>query len=476
MASARQDSFGIQFLQLVDAGLVWLSFLVALAIREPLLDLLNIPLGWFGIGIFKQGLEGLRPISWLLFIVIPFTPLCLELFGFYRHPLRQRMGKALWQVTRAFVVLALGVGCLAYFLRLDLSSRAVIMMAAILAAGFLLARTWVSILLWQSRAASEQAKECVVLAGTNEDIDVWLSGLPSEATAYWRVVGRHDLSSDDWEGFQKLLHDEAVERVIFAARHTEFARLANAIEMCEVRGVEAWVAAGFMQTQVARPTFDQVGGKPMLVLRSTPELSWELMIKGFVDRIAAAVLIAASSPLWLIAYVGIKRSDPGPVFFRQERGGRYGKMFRMWKFRTMCVDAEAKLAAVKAEVGNEMSGPVFKLEDDPRVFKFGKWLRKTSIDELPQLLNVLSGDMSLVGPRPLPMYEVRQIENSAHRRRMSVKPGITCIWQVEGRNTITDFNDWVKLDLQYIDHWSLWLDFKLLLKTIPSVLFSKGAK
>jgi lipopolysaccharide/colanic/teichoic acid biosynthesis glycosyltransferase len=201
-----------------------------------------------------------------------------------------------------------------------------------------------------------------------------------------------------------------------------------------------------------------------------------LFAKDIFDRIAAFGLIVATSPFWLIAAIGIKSSSPGPVFFRQLRGGRYGKPYRMWKFRTMVVDAEAKLAEIKEEVGNEMSGPVFKLEDDPRVFKFGRWLRKTSIDELPQLLNVLSGDMSLVGPRPLPVYEVEAIEKSEHRRRMSVKPGITCLWQISGRNQITDFEDWVNLDLEYIDNWSLWVDLKILVKTVPCILFGHGAK
>jgi lipopolysaccharide/colanic/teichoic acid biosynthesis glycosyltransferase len=148
----------------------------------------------------------------------------------------------------------------------------------------------------------------------------------------------------------------------------------------------------------------------------------------------------------------------------------------MWKFRTMVVDAEARLAEVKEQQGNEMSGPVFKLEDDPRVFKFGRFIRKYSIDELPQFLNVFFGDMSLVGPRPLPLYEVEEFEKSAHRRRLSVKPGITCDWQAGGRNQITEFEDWVQMDLDYIDNWSLGRDIMLLLKTIPAVLFGKGAK
>jgi lipopolysaccharide/colanic/teichoic acid biosynthesis glycosyltransferase len=148
----------------------------------------------------------------------------------------------------------------------------------------------------------------------------------------------------------------------------------------------------------------------------------------------------------------------------------------MLKFRTMVVDADKKLAEVKELSGNEMTGPVFKLQNDPRVIPIGRWLRKFSLDELPQLINVLMGDMSIVGPRPLPTYEVEEFTDMAHRRRLSVKPGLTCLWQVRGRNTITDFSDWVKLDLEYIDNWSLSLDFTILLRTIPVVLSGHGAK
>jgi lipopolysaccharide/colanic/teichoic acid biosynthesis glycosyltransferase len=241
--------------------------------------------------------------------------------------------------------------------------------------------------------------------------------------------------------------------------------------------VEAWIAASFIRTQIARPTFDAVGNKPMLVLRSTPELSWELLLKSAFDRLGAAMIILLTLPLWIFAWVGIRFSSPGaPVMFFQQRAGRYGKPFRMCKFRTMVPDAEALLQKIKDEHGNQMGGPVFKLERDPRIFPFGALLRKLSIDELPQLINVVRGEMSLVGPRPLPLYEVAAFERSAHRRRLSVKPGITCEWQAGGRNTITNFEQWVEMDLRYIDNWSLWLDLKILLKTIPAVLFARGAK
>lgn len=215
----------------------------------------------------------------------------------------------------------------------------------------------------------------------------------------------------------------------------------------------------------------------MLVLRTTPELSWALIIKEIFDRLLSLVLLILTFPVVVIAGLGIKFCSPdGTIFFRQLRAGKYGRPFHVWKLRTMHPDAEAQLSQVKKENGNQMSGPVFKLDNDPRVFKWGSFLRRTSIDELPQLLNVLSGEMSLVGPRPLPVYEVRLFDKMAYRRRLSVKPGITCTWQAGGRNSITDFEDWVKLDLEYIDNWTLWADLKILLKTIPAVLFGRGAK
>jgi exopolysaccharide biosynthesis polyprenyl glycosylphosphotransferase len=268
-----------------------------------------------------------------------------------------------------------------------------------------------------------------------------------------------------------------VARVIFTARNTEFEKVARAVEACELQGVEAWIAASFIRTQIARPVFDAVGDKPMLVLRSTPELSWELLVKDVIDRVGASLIILFTLPLWIFAAIGIRLKSPGaPVFFSQMRAGRYGRPFRMWKFRTMVANAEEMLDRIKQEHGNQMQGPVFKLDNDPRIFPFGALLRKLSIDELPQLLNVVKGEMSLVGPRPLPLYEVEAFNELSHRRRLSVKPGITCEWQAGGRNKINSFDEWVRMDLRYIDNWSLWLDFKILMRTIPAVLFGHGAK
>ena len=468
MAQGRRETLSTQALQFLDGFLVWLAFWLASLVRDPVRELL---------GQDPMGDVGLGPIMPLLFVVIPFTPIALDAFGYYRHPLRKTVGDSLLQMFKTGIIVGVIVGVLVIFLQVPAASRWVLGSAIPLAAAFLLGREWLvrAIVLHSVRA--EDAKEAVIYVGSRVSVDAFEASLPEETKAGYKVVAHFDPSEGTVDDFRELLKAESVARAIFAARHTEFGILAELVESCELQGVEAWIWAEFIQTQVARPDFDSLGGKPMLVLRSTPELSWAMWVKELIDRLGALGMILATSWLWVIAAVGIRLSSRrGPIFFRQRRAGRYGKPFTMWKFRTMAVDAEAQLANVKEEAGNEMSGPVFKLENDPRVFGFGRFLRKFSIDELPQFLNVLRGDMSLVGPRPLPLYEVEEFEKSEHRRRLSMKPGITCIWQAGGRNQITSFEDWVRMDLEYIDNWSLWLDIKLLLKTVPAVLFSRGAK
>ena len=209
----------------------------------------------------------------------------------------------------------------------------------------------------------------------------------------------------------------------------------------------------------------------MLVFHSTPQASWSLLFKDVVDRVGALVLLVLTLPLWLIAALGIRLASKGPVFFCQERAGHYGKGFKMWKFRTMHIDAEARRAELESQ--NEMSGPVFKIKDDPRIFRFGSWLRKTSIDELPQLINVVRGDISLVGPRALIPQEINQ-----YKRKdiiLSVRSGLTGLAQVSGRRDI-NFDERRRLDIYYVQNWSLLLDIQILFKTVFSVIFRKGAK
>jgi exopolysaccharide biosynthesis polyprenyl glycosylphosphotransferase len=468
MAVGRKEAFSIQLLQLVDAGLVWFAFWLASWSRVPVRELLTRGEG--------QMLE-LSTMSWVLYIVVPFTPLVLEFFRFYERPRTKTSLQSFSQIVKTLMVMALAIGMMSIFAQLIGASRLILAIGGVLTLIILMARDRAFRAYLRREALSDYAKERVVIAGSEEEIDQFLSEIDDETKGLWKIVARFDLAATPVEELYTILKKGSVERVIFTARDTGFGKVAEGVEVCELQGVEAWIVASFIRTQIARPAFDLVGDKPMLVLRSTPELSWELFLKDVIDRVGSLILIILSSPLWIFAIIGIRIASPGaPVFFRQRRAGRYGKPFRMWKFRTMVPDAEAQLARVKEEHGNHMEGPVFKLDRDPRVFAFGALLRRLSIDELPQLLNVASGKMSLVGPRPLPLYEVDAFEKSEHRRRLSVKPGITGEWQAGGRNKITSFEQWVAMDLKYIDNWSLWLDIKILLRTIPAVLFGRGAK
>jgi exopolysaccharide biosynthesis polyprenyl glycosylphosphotransferase len=289
-----------------------------------------------------------------------------------------------------------------------------------------------------------------------------------------QVVAKIDLESGGIESLVEALHQFAVGRVVLAFKRVGLEKVQRAIEACETEGVEAWLNADFIHTSTARPSYETMALRPMLVFRTTPDLSWAILMKSTMDRVGAALGMIVCLPLFLIVAALVRLTTPGAVFFRQKRAGLHGRPFEMWKFRTMCADAEEQRQALSAR--NMMQGPVFKVDDDPRITPFGKFLRKTSIDELPQLYNVLKGEMSLVGPRPLPIYEVEKFERAAHRRRLSMKPGLTCIWQIHGRNQITDFQDWVRMDLEYIDNWSIFLDLYLLVRTIPVVLLWKGAR
>lgn len=468
MALSRTDAFRIQALQLTDAMLVWLAFWLGWEMR----DAVRI---WLNMGVEPGEIRD--TINWLLYIAVPFTPLVLERFGFYDHLGNKTSNRSIIQLIQGLAVIVLMITLFALFAKLMDARRLVIGIGFLLVFVFLFARDRITTARMKRRSHRDIGKERVVLAGSNGETKELLDELDPEVTNGWKIIEHFDLELRPVEDLFTLLKNESVSRVIFAAKETGFDKVARAVEACELQGVEAWIAASFIRTQIARPVFDAVGNKPMLVLRSTPELSWELLCKDLIDRVGAAAMVTASLPLWIIAIIGIRLKSPGaPIFFSQMRAGRYGEPFKMWKFRTMVANAEELLENIKEKHGNQMDGPVFKLDSDPRIFPFGSWLRKFSIDELPQLLNVLRGEMSLVGPRPLPLYEVEAICDISHRRRLSVKPGITCEWQAGGRNKITSFEEWVKMDLRYIDNWSLWLDFSILLRTIPAVLCGKGAK
>ncbi|TLD72874.1 sugar transferase [Phragmitibacter flavus] len=461
----RRQEFNLQLQQISDAILLFVGLLVGHWLRGDVAR-------W----IWPEMVE-IPPFSesfWLLAVVCPFLPLMLEQQGYYRNVLGKRWWDFVRQMAQACTLVGLMVAFCEVILHWRAQSRAAMLIGLALGVVFLLTRIRLAQLVLHWRIVHGYAdKERVVVAGHVDDIAEMLETMPAEQRAEMEVVGMFDVMNEPVEELVKLLHDKAVSRVVFTVRHAHFHKIEAAVQACEVEGVEAWLGADFFQTSLARPGFDMLGGRLMLVFRSTPTISWELWLKDVIDRLGALSLLVLSLPLWLVAMIGIKVSSPGPVFFVQERAGRHGRSFKMLKFRTMEDGAQAKQEELAAK--NQMSGPVFKVENDPRIFKFGRWLRRLSIDELPQLVNVLRGEMSLVGPRPLPTYEIQRIEKHSQRRRLSMKPGLTCLWQVSGRNKIKNFEDWVALDLRYIDDWSLWLDVKILFRTLPAVLRGGGA-
>jgi exopolysaccharide biosynthesis polyprenyl glycosylphosphotransferase len=278
-----------------------------------------------------------------------------------------------------------------------------------------------------------------------------------------RTVGRLD-------DLERILAREHVDEVhVGLPIRSHYVQIQDAIRVCERLGVKLIYRTDVFDTVLARPRLDPAS--PRVALRFVSE-GFPLAVKRALDVTLAALMIVVLAPLMIAVAAAIKATSAGPVLFRQERFGLNRRRFVMLKFRTMVHDAERLQAALEEQ--NEAEGPVFKIALDPRITPLGRILRRTSIDELPQLFNVLNGEMSLVGPRPLPSRDVSRIARASDMRRFSVRPGITGLWQVSGRASL-DFEKWIRLDLSYIDGWSLFLDIAILARTVPAVVRGTGA-
>lgn len=275
-----------------------------------------------------------------------------------------------------------------------------------------------------------------------------------------------------YEDIELLLHENIIDEVIVCVPIDQFGLIRKVIECCEREGVQIRIYSDFFGRLVKKIRVDQPYGMNIISLMATQDYELKLYIKRLLDIGISGVMMIVLSPLFLIIALLIKATSKGPLLYQWNVVGLNKKPFKSWKFRTMVLNADQ----MKTELldRNEMDGPVFKIKNDPRVTKIGKVLRQFSLDELPQLWSVLKGDMSLVGPRPAGPHELVRYD-SWHRRKLSVKPGLTCLWQVQGRNRIRNFDEWVRLDLEYIENWSLGLDLKILLKTILAVIRGTGS-
>ncbi len=428
----------------------------------------------------------LLPFSEYLFYLLVFLPVwffCLILTQRYETLLRQPLGRQLSRVF-SFVFLAGSVmGLASYAFKLEVSRPIFFAFFAFMLVALPANRILLQLVL-RSRNLNEHNRVHILVVGT--DARARKLGQTLEASRKWgyHVIGylrvnggAVEVAADRVLGrveeLPRLLETNgAADEVIFCTPARELEAYGDVVLYCQEIGVRTRIAGDeipFAADNVSLEFLEQV---PLISFSSAPEHSWSVVVKRVLDFGVAAVGLVLLWPLMLVVAAAIKFTSPGPVFYRQVRCGLNGRRFLLTKFRTMIEGAEDKLWEIRHL--NEMDGPVFKMRNDPRVTPLGRYLRRFSIDELPQLWNVIKGEMSIVGPRaPLP----EEVENYSvsQRRRLSVKPGITCLWQVSGRNDI-NFQQWMEMDLQYIDNWSVWLDLRIMLKTIPAVFTGRGAR
>jgi exopolysaccharide biosynthesis polyprenyl glycosylphosphotransferase len=463
----RDRLIRMQIQELVDACIFALAFWLSYVLRSnpDIIDLFNLQ---------AVDLSDRYAYVWLYLLLIPAAPMILEAQGFYNRPILCSRATTAWILFKSCVLTTLCLVLILFLFRIDVA-RFVIIWFGCISFGLVFIKEEIWMMVMQSRIIQPQYRRRFILIGTREETVRMAGELKSKPHTGIDVQAQVDLNETPVRRLVEMLHEHSVNGVILNANRACLERLEEAIRACELEGVEAWLVADFFKPQISRTSLDDFLGRPILVFRSAPDASWQGVLKQVIDTVGAFVALLILGPLVLLPVaLVVKLTSHGPVFFKQQRSGLNGRPFTLYKFRTMVTNAEQlqhELAAM-----NEMSGPVFKVTNDPRITPIGRWLRKFSIDEFPQLYNVLRGEMSLVGPRPLPVDEVKRFNDMAHRRRLSVKPGLTCLWQISGRNNVKDFKDWVRLDLEYIDHWSIWLDLKILCLTIPVVLVGTGAK
>jgi len=320
----------------------------------------------------------------------------------------------------------------------------------------------------------------VIILGENSSSRFIITELKNNKKLGYKIVKIID--EQGIENLERIFSKNPADEIIVANPHIGQAKIAEVLEFCRAHQIGFKMTPDLFLVRSSHVDIKTIAGVPILEFNRTPLDGWGRIIKRLVDFAGSGIILIILSPIIFLVALGVKLTSKGPVIFCQDRIGFENKIFPFLKFRSMKVEyctgqdyggKKAEEVLEKLSKRNEVDGPVFKLKNDPRLTAFGKFIRKTSLDELPQFLNVLKGQMSLVGPRPPLPKEVEKY-NKFQRRRLGVKPGITGLWQVSGRSDIT-FDEWVKLDAFYIEHWSLWLDFQILLKTIGVVIRGRGA-
>lgn len=457
-------------LSLLDSAVIVLAFLASYQAHE-----------WF---VAEGTADFLSHVVLLPFIVFLWG-VFLSYFGAYRGPRGVSRFDYAWAVAQA-VGSALAMLLVALFvLRVQYASRAILLGFA--GASFV-ALTAVRIgVVAYFRRSIRRGENCrrALIIGSGQRASHLARELKENTDWGIQIVGHLDPSRERVgmsigdaqvlgcvDDISMVLKDHVVEDVILAVPRSMISDVEKIAMACEEEGVRFHLMADMFDVRVARMRLVNVGSVPLLTLEPVAQDEVKLLVKRAIDLVLIIAALPLLVPLFLVIAAAIKLDSAGPVFFTQERVGRNKRHFQMYKFRSMVKDAEGMMRQL--EHMNEAKGPIFKIKNDPRVTRVGRFLRKTSLDELPQLINVLLGEMSLVGPRPMSIRDVSLFDKGIQRKRFSVMPGLTCLWQISGRSDLP-FDKWLELDLLYIENWSLGLDIKILCKTIPAVLRGTGA-
>lgn len=485
----RPEAFLKQLVLLIDAAAIVVAFLCTYYLRHSIHTFYR-----FNLIPGSQILAPLRSIEsylWLLLFILPLWIGMLHMMGAYRELRVKAYRRIVWTILKASALSLLFFGSIVFLLKLQYVSRSFMALFFLLSVDLLAVERSALIACFRLMLRRGYFYRNLLMVGTGPRAVQLIKTIQSHAGWGLRIIGlldedlrrvirvvaEHQLLGVTVLGtlaqLPSLLQRHVVDEVIFAVPRNWMTRIEPAVLECERAGIRATVALDLFNVRFARTQPSDLNGTPLVSFDTAPTDQWQLAVKRAIDLLIASLGLLVLLPLFPLTALLIKATSPGPALFRQIRCGLNGRRFTLYKFRSMVTDAESKQAGLQRL--NEMSGPVFKVANDPRLTPVGRWLRKMSIDELPQLFNVLKGEMSLVGPRPPIPSEVEKYE-VWQRRRISMRPGITGHWQVNGRNHIKDFNEWMRLDLEYIDRWSLGLDLAILFKTVPAVLVGKGAK
>jgi exopolysaccharide biosynthesis polyprenyl glycosylphosphotransferase len=413
----------------------------------------------------------------LLFVFAAGWVVALSMNGLYRPRARWSIVREAFDVLRATIILSLVTLSVLFLFRLpDVSRLFLLTLFPILAAATVASRVFLRLAMEMLRRQGKNLRFVLVL-GAGPRGQAFAAKLEAHSELGLRVIGFLDDSPayelpGGWkylgtlEALEEILHSRVIDEVAICLPFSQWSLIDTITRVCEEEGKIVRIPMDVLDRAISVGKVEELDGTPVFSLVSGPDRAIGLAAKRMLDVAVSAIGLVVLSPLLLAIAIAIVRGDGRPVLFRQQRLGLHGRAFNVIKFRTMSRDAEARLAEL--EHRNEIQGSAFKITNDPRVTSVGRFLRRTSLDELPQLINVLRGEMSLVGPRPPLPGEVDGYD-LWHRRRLSMKPGITGLWQVRARRE-PEFDRWVAADLEYIDRWSLWLDMKILARTIPAAV------